>query len=58
MGLLSNGTALSEARRNKYIMGETIRAAGKLRCSNKVRVNVRFTIRVIFDLELVIIYFI
>ena len=28
MGLVTNGTALSEARRNKYVMGETIRAAG------------------------------
>ena len=28
MGLTTNGTALSEARRNKYVMGETIRAAG------------------------------
>ena len=28
MGLTSNGTALSEARRNKYVMGETVRAAG------------------------------
>ena len=25
---LSNGTALSEARRNKFVMGETVRAAG------------------------------
>ena len=28
MGLTTNGTALSEARRNKFVMGETIRAAG------------------------------
>jgi biotin carboxylase len=28
MGLVTNGTAQSEARRNKYVMGETIRAAG------------------------------
>ena len=28
MGLRTNGTALSEARRNKYVMGETIRSAG------------------------------
>jgi biotin carboxylase len=28
MGLRTNGTALSEARRNKFVMGETIRAAG------------------------------
>jgi biotin carboxylase len=28
MGLRTNGTALSEARRNKYVMGETIRRAG------------------------------
>jgi biotin carboxylase len=28
MGLRTNGSALSEARRNKYVMGETIRAAG------------------------------
>lgn len=28
MQLLTNGTELTEARRNKYIMGETIRAAG------------------------------
>ena len=28
MGLITNGTALSEARRNKYVMGETVRAAG------------------------------
>ena len=28
MGLMTNGTALSEARRNKFVMGETIRAAG------------------------------
>ena len=28
MGLRSNGTALSEARRNKFVMGETIRSAG------------------------------
>ena len=28
LGLRTNGTALSEARRNKYVMGETIRAAG------------------------------
>jgi hypothetical protein len=28
MGLLSNGTELSEARRNKYFMGERVRACG------------------------------
>mmetsp|Transcript_2629 Transcript_2629/g.2785 ORF Transcript_2629/g.2785 Transcript_2629/m.2785 type:complete len:536 (+) Transcript_2629:26-1633(+) len=28
LGLLSNGTTLTEARRNKYVMGETVRAAG------------------------------
>ncbi|CAE7806005.1 ddaF, partial [Symbiodinium microadriaticum] len=28
LGLRTNGTSKSEARRNKYIMGETIRAAG------------------------------
>ena len=28
LGLRTNGTALSEARRNKYLMGETIRSAG------------------------------
>ena len=28
LGLRTNGTALSEARRNKYVMGETVRAAG------------------------------
>lgn len=28
LGLRTNGTALTEARRNKYVMGETIRAAG------------------------------
>jgi biotin carboxylase len=28
LGLRTNGTAITEARRNKYIMGETIRAAG------------------------------
>eukprot|EP01038_Epipyxis_sp_PR26KG_P016284 gene16284-22181_t len=28
LNLRTNGTALSEARRNKYVMGETIRAAG------------------------------
>jgi hypothetical protein len=28
MGVITNGTALSEARRNKFVMGETIRAAG------------------------------
>mmetsp|Transcript_15237 Transcript_15237/g.34244 ORF Transcript_15237/g.34244 Transcript_15237/m.34244 type:complete len:540 (-) Transcript_15237:2177-3796(-) len=28
MGLRTNGTALSEARRNKYVMGETVRKAG------------------------------
>mmetsp|Transcript_8770 Transcript_8770/g.13114 ORF Transcript_8770/g.13114 Transcript_8770/m.13114 type:complete len:567 (-) Transcript_8770:1551-3251(-) len=28
MGLLTNGTSLSEARRNKFIMGETVRNAG------------------------------
>jgi hypothetical protein len=28
MGLITNGTALSEARRNKFVMGETVRAAG------------------------------
>lgn len=28
LGLASNGTALSEARRNKHVMGETVKAAG------------------------------
>ncbi|CAN0359024.1 unnamed protein product, partial [Ectocarpus fasciculatus] len=28
MGLRTNGTALSEARRNKFVMGEAVRAAG------------------------------
>eukprot|EP01031_Cornospumella_fuschlensis_P040026 gene40026-48765_t len=28
LNLRTNGTALSEARRNKYVMGETVRAAG------------------------------
>ena len=28
LGLRTNGTALSEARRNKYVMGETVRKAG------------------------------
>jgi biotin carboxylase len=28
MGMRTNGTALSEARRNKYVMGETVRSAG------------------------------
>lgn len=28
LGVRTNGTALTEARRNKYIMGETVRAAG------------------------------
>jgi hypothetical protein len=28
LGIRTNGTHLSEARRNKYVMGETIRAAG------------------------------
>ena len=28
LGLASNGTALSEARRNKFLMGETVRNAG------------------------------
>lgn len=28
LGLMTNGTAMSEARRNKYIMGETVRNAG------------------------------
>jgi hypothetical protein len=28
MGLTTNGTRLSEARRNKYVMGETVRSAG------------------------------
>lgn len=28
MGLRTNGIALSEARRNKYVMGETVRRAG------------------------------
>ena len=36
MGLRTNGTSLSEARRNKYIMGETIRAAG-LRAVKQLR---------------------
>lgn len=29
LGLRSNGTSQSIARRNKYYMGETVRAAGK-----------------------------
>jgi biotin carboxylase len=36
MGLRTNGTAHSEARRNKYVMGETIRAAG-LRAVRQLR---------------------
>jgi hypothetical protein len=28
LGLRTNGTTLSEARRNKYVMGETVRSAG------------------------------
>ena len=36
MNLRTNGTALSEARRNKYVMGETIRAAG-LRAVKQLR---------------------
>jgi biotin carboxylase len=39
MGLLTNGTAQSEARRNKYVMGETIRAAG-LRAVKQLRASV------------------
>ena len=36
MHLRTNGTALSEARRNKYVMGETIRSAG-LRAVKQLR---------------------
>ena len=36
MGLRTNGTAQSEARRNKYVMGETIRSAG-LRAVKQLR---------------------
>ncbi len=36
MGLRSNGTALSESRRNKFVMGETVRAAG-LRAVRQLR---------------------
>ena len=36
MGLRTNGTAMSEARRNKYVMGEAIRAAG-LRAVKQLR---------------------
>ena len=39
MGLRTNGTAHSGARRNKYVMGETIRAAG-LRATKQVRATV------------------
>ena len=28
LGLMTNGTLLSDARRNKYVMGETVRSAG------------------------------
>jgi len=39
MGLRTNGTALSEARRNKYVMGETVRKAG-LRAVKQLRATV------------------
>jgi len=32
LGLRTNGIEKSLARRNKYIMGETVRDAGKLHC--------------------------
>jgi len=39
MGLRTNGTAQSDARRNKYVMGETVRAAG-LRAVKQLRASV------------------
>ncbi|CAE7762614.1 ddaF [Symbiodinium microadriaticum] len=36
MGLRSNGTAQSEARRNKFVMGETVRRAGVRAVKQKV----------------------
>ncbi|MGW1465147.1 ATP-grasp domain-containing protein [Streptomyces sp. NPDC002308] len=36
LGLPTNGTALSEARRDKYLMGEALRAAG-LHCADQLR---------------------
>jgi biotin carboxylase len=36
LGLRTNGTKLSEARRNKYVMGETVRGAG-LRAAKQLR---------------------
>ena len=44
LGLRSNGTLLSEARRNKFVMGETIRSAGiravkQLRASSWEEIN-------------------
>ena len=38
MGLRTNGTALSEARRNKFVMGETIKSAG-LRAVHQLRAS-------------------
>jgi biotin carboxylase len=43
MGLTTNGTRLSEARRDKYIMGETIRNAG-LRAVRQLKASVWFDI--------------
>jgi hypothetical protein len=39
LGLRTNGTTLSEARRNKFVMGETIRAAG-IRAVKQLRSSV------------------
>ena len=39
LGLRTNGTALSEARRNKFVMGETIKAAG-IRAVRQLRSSV------------------
>jgi len=39
MGLRTNGTAQSDARRNKYVMGETVRAAG-LRAVKQLKATV------------------
>ena len=39
MGLRTNGTAQSDARRNKFVMGETVRAAG-LRAVKQLRASV------------------
>ena len=36
LGLPTNGTALSEARRDKYLMGEALRAAG-LHCADQLK---------------------